>query len=185
MTTKLSFRLATPEDATRLALIYARAYANRDGERPLIITRETDIESFQCKMRRPSVWTIVAEARGGVVGFALGYPLLNEEKPNAPTDTEYLSQLAVDPISQGQGIASKLIDVVAKKAQSEKRNIITLWTNEAGNEHARAFYEHKRFRFTGEERESTHGHQIKYQLALCAYSKQPTFKPINKHKHFL
>ncbi len=171
MSKHITFRDATPEEASALSLLNARAYANRD-ESPypetgddyitsLIEERMTDIEGS---------WTHVAVDGEAVIGFVLTYPRpMDEESADVTPDTSQLSFIAVDPNYQRQGIASALINRAVEQAQKAGMRWMSLWTDEKNNEGARSLYEKKGFALTGKRRDAQEGRfadQVVYQMDL-------------------
>lgn len=162
----LEFRNAVPQEVGAIALVIARANAQRDGIVLPNAIEDTEALDLHERMNRPHAWTYVATKEDEIAGVALGYPRIDEDVPAADAETEYLSLLMVEPNAWGQGIASRLLDLVAERARNAGRSKLALWTRGDDNEHARVFYEHKGFVFTEQTRLSKHGQQVEYQLTL-------------------
>jgi GNAT superfamily N-acetyltransferase len=162
----VEFRDAIPQEIGAMALVIARANAQRDGEPIPTGVDDAQILDLQERMSRPNAWTYVAVNEGGLVGVALGYPRANEGAPSRTVDTEYLSLLMVEPDSWGKGIASRLLDLVAERARLAGRSYLTLRTRDESNGRARSVYEHKGFSLTGVTKDSQYGRQVEYQLDL-------------------
>ncbi len=162
----LQFRNAQPQEIGAIALVIARANAQRDGEALPIVVNDGQLSELQDRMDKPNTWAYVAVEGDEVTGLALGYPRTDEATPPESADTEYLSLLMVEPDSWGRGIASRLLDLVAERARLAGRSRLTLRTRAADNDHARSIYEHKGFASTGVTKESQYGRQVEYQLDL-------------------
>lgn len=162
---KLIFRRAKPQEIGAIALVIARANAQRDGEPLPTAAKDEQILDLQERMNRPHAWTYVAIDEE-VAGFALGYPRISENISATTANIECLSLLMVEPGAWGRGIASRLLDLVADQSRQAGRSRLTLWTRDNDNDHARAVYEHKGFVPTGLARERKYGSQVEYQLDL-------------------
>lgn len=169
----IEFRNAHPQEVGAIALVIARANAQRDGVILPNAVEGSEVLDVQERMARPGAWTYVAVENDQVAGLALGYPRPEEGASPTAEDTEYLSLLMVEPNSWGKGIASRLLDLVAEKARAAGRSRLTLRTREADNDHARSVYEHKGFAFTGVTKDSPYGLQVEYQLDLRNSSTRP------------
>lgn len=159
-------RDADPKEIGAIALVIARANAQRDGEPLPTTTTDAQISDLQERMDKPSAWTYVAVENGQVAGLALGYPRTDEDTSPLAADTEYLSLLMVEPNAWGKGIASRLLDLVAERACIAGRSHLALRTRNEDNDHARSVYEHKGFVLTGVTKDSPYGLQVEYRLDL-------------------
>ena len=164
----LQFREALPQEIGGIALVLARANAERDGQ--LLPTSVEPLQTREMQARwdkhGPDAWLYVATDDQNVVGFDFGYPSFGEGQADTTPDTDYLSLLMVEPKYWGRRIASRLLDIVANQARESGRRHITLWTREADNAHARDVYQHKGFVLTNLARDSQYGCQVQYQLDL-------------------
>ena len=162
----IQIRDAHPQEVGAIALLIARANAKRDGEPLPTVVEDSQLSDLEERMARPNVWAYVAINEDTVAGFALGYPRTDENTSPSTADTEYISLLMIEPNFWGHRIASRLLDLVAKRARQAGRSRLTLRTRDAANQHARTVYEHKGFMLTGVEKESPYGWQVEYQLNL-------------------
>ena len=162
----IEFRHAAPQEVGAMALVLARANAQRDGSPLPVGIGDSQVLEMQERMDRANVWTYVAADGEEIAGFALGHPRTEEEQPATDTDTEHLSFLMIEPDYWGRHIASRLLDLVADRARIAGRSRLTLWTRHEDNTHARNVYEHKGFALTRLTRDSPYGQQVHYQLDL-------------------
>jgi GNAT superfamily N-acetyltransferase len=163
----IQFDLAVPEQASGMALVLERANAGRDKlPLPTSLQRPDTLQSIEDRLARPDAWAYAATAGEKVLGFAQGHPHGDSTELGADPLAEHLSLLMVDPARQGEGLASKLLDIVAARALRTGMQAVTLWTREKDNDHARAVYEHKGFSRTGLTRDSKYGDQVHYKLDL-------------------
>ncbi len=162
----VQIRDTLPQETGAIALLIARANAQRDELTLPTAANDSQVSNLQRRLNRPDSWALVAVNDDEVTGFALGYPLIEEDAPSMTADTEYLSLLMIEPSAWSQGIASRLIEVVAERARIAGRSRLTLRTREADNERARGLYAHKGFVLTGNMKDSQYGRQVEYQLDL-------------------
>lgn len=162
----IQIRDAAPQEVGAIALVIARANAQRDGEHLPVVVEDDQLSDLRERMGRPNAWAYVAVDDNEVAGFALGYPRTNERTSPATADTEYLSLLMIEPNYWGRGIASRLLDLIAERARNVGRSHLTLRTRDVDNDHARSVYEHKGFVLTGATKDSQFGRQVEYQLDL-------------------
>jgi len=143
MTAEPALRIAGPEDAGRLAPLYAAFYVE-DGMVP-------PAAGFEANLRRmlgdPRAGLIVAEADGRILGFAsitLGFGI--EFGWSAE-----LEDLFVRPEDRGRGLARRLVEEAARLARS--RGATEIWlviTPEGEATHGlSAFYARRGFAATG------------------------------------
>lgn len=158
------FREAKPADYYDVALVMARANAQRDGESvPSTLDDNNSLDDVLLRINRASAWTYVAACGEKVVGFTLCHAVMDPE--SLSPDTEHLSLLMVDPDYWGMRVASQLLDLTVEHARDLNRLRVTLWT-QSSNARARAFYAHKRFIYGSIKRPSAAGWQVQYQLDL-------------------
>lgn len=162
----IQIRDADPQEIGAIALLVARANAQRDGEPLPTATTDDQISDLEGRMDKPNTWAYVAVENDQVIGLALGYPHIDENISPTTADTEYLSLLMIEPNSWGKGIASRLLELVIDRARVAGRSRLTLRTRDEDNDHARSVYEHKGFGLTGATKESQYGRQVEYQLDL-------------------
>ena len=166
----IQIREADPQEIGAMALVVARANAQRDDAPLPIFPTEDQIADLQERMDRPHAWTYVATENGKIAGLALGYPRHEGASSSLVADTEYLSLLMVEPNAWGRGIASRLLGLVVENACNAGRSRLTLRTRKTDNDHARSVYEHKGFTLTGVTKASLYGIQVEYELDLQSAS---------------
>ncbi|MFE1903041.1 GNAT family N-acetyltransferase [Streptomyces gardneri] len=129
-------RRAVDSDAAAVADVWLRAFA---AALPDVRRAHTDdqVRSWFREVVVPSRETWVATVDGSVVGMMV-------------LDGEDLDQLYLDPVRQGQGIGSRLVDLAKRRRPAG----LALWTFQV-NEPARRFYERHGFIAA----ESTDGHR--------------------------
>jgi GNAT superfamily N-acetyltransferase len=161
------FRQASIDDIDELAVVFARAIAQRDElsapDRAEINNAREDVK---LRMGRVAAWTCAATRDDKIVGFALSHPVLSIENPGQHANTEHLSLLMVDPEHWEGGVGSSLIDRTVDHAREFGRSNLTLWTRLDNNSRTQEIYTHKGFTATGTLRETESGLQIQYQLDL-------------------
>jgi GNAT superfamily N-acetyltransferase len=162
----VQIRVADYSEIGAIALLIARANAQRDGEPLPTTATEEQMSDLQERMDRSHAWAYVALEDTQIAGFALGYPRTDETTPATAADTEYLSLLMIEPNSWGKGIAGRLLDTVVECAYTAGRKHVTLRTRSADNQRARGVYEHRGFILTGVTKESSYGRQVEYRLDL-------------------
>ena len=139
-----------------MALLIARANAQRDHSSLPNKASSDQISGLKHRLDKPNTWVYIAIDQKRIAGLALGHSI--------GVGTQYLSLLMVEPDYWGKGIASKLINLIVDGSTGKEQ--LTLWTRIDDNDHARAVYEHKGFMPTGQTRLSKYGEQMEYRRNL-------------------
>lgn len=131
--TKLSIRLARPEDAALLATLIAELAEQQGDETEHISTATLHRDAFG---DNPQFEALIAERTGAVVGYAL-FHLAYE--PAYSARGVYLSDIYVRPGNRRRGVGRALVAAVAARAKILGRSFIW-WVAKDWNEPAKAFY---------------------------------------------
>jgi hypothetical protein len=78
----IEFRSANPtnpQEIGAIALVIARANAQRDSEQLPLAANDSQEADLRERLSRPHAWNYVAIKQEQIVGFALGYPRTNEQ----------------------------------------------------------------------------------------------------------
>jgi len=185
----MEIRQAQPDDATQIAPLVGMIY--RDMAMPILRTvSRADLLAMLTNLYEKSenltglAQTFVAAKGAKVFGVAFGHPAANEVKVNQLLQTVsaaqpgfpgplvlggesqpgewYLSMLAVDPKTQGQGIGSQLLEALPQLVADQKLSRLSLNVDD-GNPDAARLYRRQGFKKAGELTIGVHpyAHMIK------------------------
>lgn len=144
MTSDLTLRPATPDDATTISALAIQVFLDTyagDGVRPDLARealREYAAEAFDARLREPRRRFVLAERGTGLLGFA-EVGLAAQPAPAGGITGAELIRLYVQPAAQGSGLGRRLIR--AAEALASEAGLAALWlTAWDGNRRALAFY---------------------------------------------
>lgn len=129
----LVIRLARSEDAATIAALSDELNAG-EGEPTGRFT--ADLVRKDGFGDRPEFRTLLAEAGGEALGYALFHPSYSTEHGQRGL---FLYDLFVRPHARGRGIGRALIAALARLAAAEDRTFLW-WCSKAGNRTAQGFY---------------------------------------------
>jgi ribosomal protein S18 acetylase RimI-like enzyme len=143
-----------------------RRYRAGDGERVRELNREamaetpewvvdapdTDLEDVRGHYLDAGGEFLIGECNGEIVATGAFEPLDGwmAERFDAAAGTGELSRVRVDPAMQGQGIGTRIVEDLARRARRRGYRALVLNTG-ADNEQARGFYESLGYACVGEE----------------------------------
>jgi ribosomal protein S18 acetylase RimI-like enzyme len=163
---EISMRTGTLADLGALALVMERAYAARDNLELPTTANQAGLNEVRTNLTTPSSWNYIASISTEIVGYTIGFPASEAAITVADPETEYLSQLMVDPDFWGRGIATRLLDRVEARARQVGKRHVILWTRQANNSRSQALYERRQYHRTEETKDGYYGPQYQYQLDL-------------------
>lgn len=144
MTSDLTLRPGTPDDATTIAVLAIQVFLDTyagDGVRPDLARealREYAVEAFDARLRDHQRRFLLAERGTGLLGFAEVH-LATQPAPAGGVTGAELIRLYVQPAAQGSGLGRRLIR--AAEALAREAGSGALWlTAWEGNRRALAFY---------------------------------------------
>lgn len=131
------------DELVRLAnLIPQVAYTADD----ILAEKKSDGRDLSSKWQ----YSYALSENGSIAGFIVGYLRAAEANAQYPTDSLYMSELAVDPVHRGKGYAKKLIGHYLEEALKKGVADFTLQTNAAEwNYPVQRLYEQFGFRADG------------------------------------
>jgi GNAT superfamily N-acetyltransferase len=138
-----SVRLALPAEATAIAQVQRRAWAQLDPEIVERLMSEVDEEEASNAWERAIVRppaaryrVLVAVSQGAVVGFATTMPSTD---PDAEPGVDgMIDEFAVDPVAQGRGHGSRLLNACVDTLKADGFRRATWWVV-TGDDGLRAF----------------------------------------------
>ncbi len=132
-------RPATPRDADEIARVHVQSW--NESFRGIVPDWSIDVHTFESRgvswrnwLKRARWTTYVAEDRDGIVAFACAYPDTHEPGYDAYLNTLYVLQRA-----QRHGLASKLLNAIAKALLAQGHT--SMWWLTLRENPACAFYE--------------------------------------------
>jgi ribosomal protein S18 acetylase RimI-like enzyme len=118
------------------------------------------------KLQEPTAVPYVAASDAGIVGMALLEPCRADDGAGAVVpDTLHISMVFIDPISQRQGIGSRLMRYALDSAHASGVSSVSLWTG-CENTGARKLYEVLGMKPTGARRVNEAVEWVRYELDL-------------------
>lgn len=118
------------------------------------------------KLGEPTAVPYVAASDTGIVGMALLEPCRADDGAGAVIpDALHISMVFVDPVSQRQGVGSRLMRYALESAQASGISAASLWTGYE-NTCARKLYEALGMKPTRTRRESETVKWVRYELDL-------------------
>jgi len=118
------------------------------------------------KLQEPTTMPYVAASDAGIVGMALLEPCRAEDGAGAVvSDALHISMVFIDPVSQRQGVGSRLMRYALDSAHASGISSVSLWTD-CENTGARKLYEALGMKPTRPRRVSETVEWVLYELDL-------------------
>lgn len=118
------------------------------------------------KLQEPTAVPYVAASHAGIVGIALLEPCRADDGVGAVVpDALHISMVFIDPLSQRQGVGSRLMRYALDSVHASGVSSVSLWTS-CENTGARKLYEVLGMKPTGTRRVSETVEWVRYELDL-------------------
>jgi ribosomal protein S18 acetylase RimI-like enzyme len=118
------------------------------------------------KLQEPTAVPYVAASDAGIVGMALLEPCRTDDGAGAVVPNAlHLSMVFIDPVSQRQGVGSRLMHYALDSARTTGVSSVSLWTD-CENTGARKLYEALGMKPTRTRRISETVEWVRYELDL-------------------
>lgn len=172
----IGVRGGTADDMAVSAEIWEAAHHARLGFTPEVARKERALAVLESRLRSPHSKFLIAEVDSTCAGMLLATQARENDGAGDPIPgLLHIGYVATHPNHWGKGVASKLLEFVARHAPRSGCNAMQLWVV-TSNTRARSLYERHDFIFTGREKIDEFGELIAHYRKSLKLAAKPSRK---------